>query len=77
MSSTTEIEHIGIGKLLETRNLAVPTNQRSYSWATEEIQELIDDISDAIDRDEAEYFLGSVVLTKPETGDRPLVVDGQ
>jgi hypothetical protein len=76
MSSSTNIHHIGIGKILETRPLAVHINQRSYSWTEREIDDLWSDLKWAIDEGEKEYFLGTIVLTVPE-GKRPLVVDGQ
>jgi hypothetical protein len=56
--------------------LAVPTNQRSYSWTDREIDDLWTDLRWAITRGEKEYFLGTIVLTVPEKG-KPLVVDGQ
>ena len=76
MSTSTNIQHVGIGKILETRALAVPINQRSYSWTDREIDDLWTDLKWAIEEDEREYFLGTIVLTLPE-GSRPSVVDGQ
>jgi hypothetical protein len=76
MSTKTGIHHVGIGNILETRSLAVPTNQRSYSWTDREIDDLWTDLKWAISENEKEYFLGTVVLTLAES-EKPLVVDGQ
>lgn len=46
----------------------VPEYQRPYVWGSEEIHELLDDLSYAMnEKPESEYFLGSFVLqSKPE-----------
>ncbi|GIH97774.1 DUF262 domain-containing protein [Planobispora siamensis] len=68
----------GIAELLETRELSVPTYQRSYSWrAEEQVQDFWSDLSNAF-KEHGEYFLGAVVLTTDVGGsDRRKVVDGQ
>lgn len=56
----------------------IPVYQRPYAWELEHVEELLDDLLDAIDRDKDEpYFMGSIVLIK--TPDEPAsdVVDGQ
>ncbi len=67
---------IGIGELLKTRQFTVPPYQRPYSWTDEQVTELIKDLSDAIAHRNPEYFLGTIVVTKPENG-RHLIIDGQ
>lgn len=53
----------------------VPSYQRPYSWEDEQIEQLWDDINDAI-RDEIQsYFLGPIILVKTPSGLE--VVDGQ
>lgn len=43
----------------------IPEYQRPYVWGKDQIAELLQDLSDAMDRDEnAQYFLGSMVLQK-------------
>ena len=66
----------GIGHLLADRYIMVPPYQRAYSWTDEQIEELLRDLSDAMREKEAEYFLGTVVLTKHEAGQHA-VIDGQ
>ncbi|ARU21636.1 6-hexanolactone hydrolase [Ralstonia solanacearum] len=66
----------GIGHLLADRYVTVPPYQRAYSWADEQIEELLRDLSDAMRNKESEYFLGTVVLTKHQAGHHA-VIDGQ
>lgn len=55
----------------------VPEYQRPYSWTTEQVSVLLDDLSAAVQRDDkSPYFLGSVVIIKNESSDS-YVVDGQ
>jgi hypothetical protein len=66
----------GIGHVLGDRYIVVPPYQRPYSWTDEQITELLRDLSDAIRNKDAEYFLGTVVLTKNKEGTH-FVIDGQ
>lgn len=66
----------GIGHLLADRYIVVPPYQRAYSWTNEQIEDLLRDLSDAMRVKEAEYFLGTVVLTKQQTSQHA-VIDGQ
>jgi len=60
----------------------IPDYQRPYSWTTVQACELFDDLFDASSSSSAEvsdrpsYFLGSIVLVKPEGPDAG-VIDGQ
>ena len=54
---------------------AVPDYQRSYVWQEDNIHELIDDLTYAFEyKNDAEYFLGSIVLKKT---DRTVEIDNQ
>lgn len=56
----------------------VPNYQRPYAWGKEQAAELLDDLSEALDRDEGEpYFLGSLVLIKQPERPEADIVDGQ
>ena len=56
----------------------IPLYQRPYSWDKEHVDVLLDDLTDALNRDgEAPYFLGSVVLIKDDGDPESQVVDGQ
>lgn len=66
----------GIGHLLGDRYIEVPPYQRAYSWTDEQVEDLFKDFSDAIRERNAEYFLGTVVLTTNKDGPHA-VIDGQ
>ena len=56
----------------------IPLYQRPYAWTMEQVDELLDDLLSAMDRDaQSPYFLGSIVLIKNEGDSRSAVVDGQ
>ena len=56
----------------------IPLYQRPYAWTTEHVDDLMDDLIDAMKRDSgAPYFLGSIVLIKTDNDPRSEVVDGQ
>ena len=55
----------------------VPSYQRPYSWDTEQVDDLWEDVYSAFDNDEEEYFLGSIILTKNGDNKYLDVVDGQ
>lgn len=66
----------GIGHVLSDRTIVVPAYQRPYSWTDEQIFDLLRDLYDAIQVKDAEYFLGTIVLTKNNEGAH-FVIDGQ
>ena len=60
----------------------IPEYQRPYSWTTEEVGELLDDLSyvsrQSSNTSEASpYFLGSVVIIKNDTAPKAEIIDGQ
>lgn len=67
----------GIGTLIKEHLFTVPYYQRSYKWEEEHIKSLFSDLSRAIDNNESEYFLGTVVLSKKESSKELEIVDGQ
>lgn len=69
-------EHKGIGAVIAHNRLAVPLNQREYSWKDEHVQELLTDFANAIANNKGTYFLGTIVLTRGES-EIPEVSDGQ
>lgn len=72
----TLIDLKGIASVLGSVKLQVPVHQRPFEW-TEEVREMLDDIGEAFNRKEAEYFLGSLVIISASEGQRPKVLDGQ
>lgn len=58
----------------------IPDYQRPYKWENEQVDMLWDDINEAFQNGEENYFLGSIITAKPGDGDRYRyvdVVDGQ
>lgn len=78
MSSLEEmkIQLDGIAHVLSDNNLSVPRYQRSYAWTDKQISDLLSDTTEAIRKNEKEYFLGSIVITGRQK-ERLEVVDGQ
>lgn len=74
--SEINFEQKGIGAILSHNRLVVPLNQREYSWERDHAQELFQDFSNALTKNEGSYFLGTIVLTKAG-GEHPEVSDGQ
>ena len=71
-----KFEDHGIGTVLYNGRLIVPVNQRPYAWTDTEVKALLQDLYEFIDRDDDEYFLGTIVLV--QTGrDLPVIADGQ
>lgn len=56
----------------------IPIYQRPYKWGTEQVDKLWEDLWEAFENDEPNYFLGSVITAKPQENSNYLdVVDGQ
>ena len=58
----------------------IPAYQRPYAWETTQVDELLADITDAMNprsKSEGFYFLGSIVLVKKHGSPDARVVDGQ
>ncbi len=67
---------LGIAGVLKSYRLQVPLNQREYRWENKQVTTLFQDLRKAIDDEDAEYFLGTIV-TIPRELDSLEVVDGQ
>lgn len=67
---------MGIGELLRREPLVVPPNQRPYMWGDRQVENLLFDFNAAIQDDEEDYFLGTIVLVK-KGREHPSIVDGQ
>ena len=66
----------GIGQYLKLKGLVVPKYQRDYAWEEKHVNDLLIDITNALQNEEKEYFIGSIVVKNNEN-DRSEVVDGQ
>ena len=62
----------------EDMEYTIPDYQRPYTWNTDQASQLYDDIYESYERDDAQYFIGSLVLIKNATQkDHYEIVDGQ
>jgi hypothetical protein len=75
-TSKYQFENKGIGSLLREGRLTVPPNQRSYAWEERHVENLLQDLNEAITSDDDEYFLGTLVLIEPPKT-IPSIADGQ
>jgi uncharacterized protein with ParB-like and HNH nuclease domain len=71
-----DFEQLGIGTVLKRYRLRVPKYQRDYAWTSAQVEAFLQDITSAIQIDEPQYFLGTIVTIKRESGELE-VVDGQ
>jgi len=55
----------GIGQLLHQRRyFEAPQHQRDYSWPIGAVEEYLDDIVEAMNRGDSDYFLGLIPCCK-------------
>ncbi len=71
-----ETPSTGLGAMLTQDRFRVPSHQRDYSWTQDEINQLFDDVQDAITREAEHYFLGLMVCIAGKDGTLTLL-DGQ
>ena len=85
MPETIDAKELQIVKIFgDDYRFEIPDYQRPYAWTKEEVGELLDDLIQAMDRENTKemneippYFLGSIVLIKGTSSPRAYVVDGQ
>lgn len=66
---------LGVASIIKQNRLAVPPNQREYSWTIKEVRTLLQDFAKAVNG-EGSYFLGTIV-TIPRSAGVLEVIDGQ
>lgn len=71
-----EFQSLGIGKVLKLNTISVPLYQREYSWDSEKVIQLYDDLASA-KREDSDYFLGTVVTIPTDEDGELHLVDGQ
>lgn len=76
-NSFMEAHTQGIGELIQHRRFfRVPDHQRDFAW-TEEVEEFLKDVIDALTAGEDDYFLGLVVLVGSDQDGCSEILDGQ
>jgi uncharacterized protein with ParB-like and HNH nuclease domain len=67
-----------IGHILTTDfRYKVPAYQRNFSWTLEEVDQLWQDVIQAMEENRSEYFLGTVVVDEDRDSKIRSVIDGQ
>jgi hypothetical protein len=67
-----------VGQLLKTDyRYRVPLHQRSFSWTIDEVEQLWDDILEAMRDSKSEYFLGTAVVQENKEQKSRIIIDGQ
>lgn len=56
---------------------SIPPYQRPYSWERENVRQLLEDLWDAYESQEQEYFIGSIITIEKAKNKHYDVVDGQ
>lgn len=70
-------EALSFSELLQNGRFSVPWHQRYYDWGAKEVQELLQDIDEAIKEGRGCYFLGAIILIESAKGDPWEINDGQ
>lgn len=73
---------LSIGELFGNKDALykIPQYQRPYKWEDEQVDKLWEDILDAFENEEPNYFLGSIITAQPRDNEKSAyvdVVDGQ
>ena len=78
-SETTKITSCvcRVSTVLRSRRFQVPWHQRTYDWGTQEVEDLLQDLRDALARQKTCYFLGSIMLIKSHRRGVWRINDGQ
>jgi hypothetical protein len=63
--------------LTEEIRYEIPPYQRPYSWEKGNVEQLLEDVWEAYEAKDEEYFIGSLITIEREKGRRYDVVDGQ
>jgi len=63
--------------LTEQIRYEIPAYQRPYSWEKGNVEQLLDDVWEAFEANDEEYFIGSLITIEREKGRLYDVVDGQ
>ncbi len=75
--SRIEAKERNIRDILLNRFFEIPIYQRPFSWNDENFQALVDDIRDAMESGEENYFLGTIILKRGADGITHEIIDGQ
>lgn len=75
-TNNDDVKTLTINELLNKDKYIIPIYQRNYAWGDDEISLLIQDLWNAYEKNENNYYIGSLVIYKRGNGDLE-VIDGQ
>lgn len=73
--AASETPTVGLGSLILHSRFHVPQHQRDYKWDRERVKTYLDDLFEALDRHDHQYFVGMMVFMADQ--DKLRVLDGQ
>jgi hypothetical protein len=79
MSTEIEAKEVKVGKVFSPDFIfEIPIYQRPLSWKDDDFDQLFEDIFDAMNNNENQYFLGSIILQEDEQQENKYyLIDGQ
>lgn len=79
MSTEIEAKEVTVGKLFSPDFMfEIPLYQRPLTWEKDNFEQLFEDIFDAMNTDQKQYFLGSIILQEQKDNKKKYdLVDGQ
>ena len=66
---------LSVNRLLNEDNYAIPLYQRNFAWTYDEIEQLLNDVADAVQENRDNYYIGTLVVNKEN--DIFKIIDGQ
>ena len=66
---------LSVNRLLNEDTYAIPLYQRNFAWTYDEIEQLLNDVADAVQENRDNYYIGTLVVNKEN--DLFKIIDGQ
>lgn len=66
---------LSVNRLLNEETYAIPLYQRNFAWTYDEIEQLLNDVADAVQENRDNYYIGTLVVNKEN--DIFKIIDGQ
>ena len=66
---------LSVNRLLNEDTYAIPLYQRNFAWTSDEIEQLLNDVADAVQENRDNYYIGTLVVNKENNIFK--IIDGQ
>lgn len=77
MDKPFELQSFTVEQLLGQHNFRIPSFQRDFSWKESNYQDLVDDLYNAMKKQDFNYFLGNILLISSDNKKMVHITDGQ